>query len=144
MLRAQEIEIVSAAKAPMLMIFCLNENRAVPSESSFSYTCISVADPELILKGGGGGSRPEGPSGEGCSLPLAGVRSQSLKIIILIFRTQISLWCADRCYIVIDLRGRQLHEFYARLDNDRRYLINFKTSIDAMHKGPQCQSSSPL
>ena len=37
----------------MLMIFCLNESRAVPSESSFSYTCISVADPELNLGGGG-------------------------------------------------------------------------------------------
>ena len=127
----------------MLMIFCLNESRAVPSESSFSYTCISVADPELN-QGGGGGSRPEGPSGEGCSLLLLGVRSQSLNIIILIFRTQIFLWCADRCYIVIDLRGQHLHEFYARLDNDRRYSIHFKTSFDAMHKGPQCQSSAPL
>ena len=67
----------------MLMIFCLNESRAIPSESSFSYTCISVADPELNLRGGGGGA-----SGEGCSLPLVGVQSQSLKITILIFRTQ--------------------------------------------------------
>ena len=128
----------------MLMIFCLNESRAVLSERSFSHTCMSVADPELNLGGGGDCSRPERPSGERCSLQLVGVRSQSLKIIILIFRTQISLWCADRCYIVIDLRGRQWHELYARLDNARRYLVNFKTSIDAMHKGPQCQSSAPL
>ena len=42
----------------MLMIFCLNGSRAVPSESSFSYTCISVADPELNLGGEWGGVFP--------------------------------------------------------------------------------------
>ena len=111
----------------MLMIFCLDESRAVPSESSFSYTCISVADSELNL--GGGGVKARRAEWGGVFPPVGGGSVSKFKD----FRTQISLWCADRCYIVIDLRGRQLHEFYARLDNDRRYLINFKTSIDAMH-----------
>ena len=54
------------------MIFCLNESRAVPSESSFSYTCISVADPELTLGWGGGGFKARRAEWGGVFPPVGG------------------------------------------------------------------------